>query len=147
MTSKEQVDKLSSNLESIKETIGFDFYGKDNILVQAFTHSSFAKENTNFADNEHLEFFGDSFLNSYVSDKLFKQFCNFYDDNQLFCEKKNALPIGQGRKEYERENQRNIYQRPMARKRISAPIRQTFRKMWFSGLARLPGAVDLPSKR
>lgn len=87
MTSKEQVDKLLSNLKSIKETIGFDFYGKDNILVQAFTHSSFAKENTNFADNEHLEFFGDSFLNSYVSDKLFKQFCNFYDDNQLFCEK------------------------------------------------------------
>ena len=37
MTSKEQVDKLLSNLKSIKETIGFDFYGKDNILVQAFT--------------------------------------------------------------------------------------------------------------
>ena len=87
MTNKEQMDRLLSNLPSIKEKIGFDFYGKDNLLIQAFTHSSFAMENTNFADNEHLEFFGDSFLNSYVTSRLFKDFCRFYDDNQLYCEK------------------------------------------------------------
>ena len=87
MTSKEQMDNLLSNLPKIKETIGFDYYGKDNLLIQAFTHSSFARENSNFADNEHLEFFGDSFLNSYVTGKLYKEFCKFYEDKQLYCEK------------------------------------------------------------
>lgn len=87
MTNKEQLDKLLSNLPQIKEKIGFDFYGMDNLLIQAFTHSSYAKENTNFADNEHLEFIGDSFLNSYVTHKLYQEYCKFYDDKQLYCEK------------------------------------------------------------
>ena len=87
MTNKEQLDRLESNLSQIKEKIGFDFYEMDNLLIQAFTHSSYAKENTNFADNEHLEFIGDSFLNSYVTHKLYQEYCKFYDDKQLYCEK------------------------------------------------------------
>ena len=87
MTNNEQLDRLLSNLSKIKEKIGFDFYGMDSLLIQAFTHSSYAKENTNFADNEHLEFLGDSFLNNYVTKKLYQEHFKFYDDKQLYCEK------------------------------------------------------------
>ncbi|NLC96072.1 MAG: ribonuclease III [Erysipelotrichaceae bacterium] len=43
-----------------------------NLIHQAFMHSSYANEHKNKTDNERLEFMGDAVLQIWVSEKLFK---------------------------------------------------------------------------
>lgn len=53
----------------IQNQIGYVF-NNENLLINAFTHSSYANENK-MQSNETLEFFGDSILGFVVSKKLF----------------------------------------------------------------------------
>lgn len=65
---------LFSSLGSIESKLGYSFNNKE-ILFQAFTHSSFLNESTvPLQSNERLEFLGDSVLNLFVSDFLFREF-------------------------------------------------------------------------
>lgn len=48
-------------------------YKNINLLIQAFTHSSYANEN-NTLSYERLEFLGDSILDFYVTDYIFKNY-------------------------------------------------------------------------
>ena len=74
------------NLKEIQKTINYTF--KNPILLQqAFVRKSFAEENPEWQDNEVLEFFGDSVLNTYLSKILYDTFKGF-KDNQ-FVSKKN----------------------------------------------------------
>jgi ribonuclease-3 len=59
-----------SSLEKLQEAIGYRF--KDaRLLVEALTHSSFARETSEpVRDNEQLEFLGDAVLNFLVSVRL-----------------------------------------------------------------------------
>ena len=61
--------KSNSDLAYIQSKIGYTFKN-DNLLINAFTHSSYANENK-LQSNETLEFFGDSILSFVVSKRLF----------------------------------------------------------------------------
>jgi ribonuclease III len=73
------------NLSELEDIVGHRFLRPD-ILEQALTHSSFARETESqaaasgsavTADNEQLEFLGDSVLSFVVSQQLFRQFPEF----------------------------------------------------------------------
>ncbi len=51
----------SKILSLIEQTIGYTFKNKE-LLLRAFTHSSFVNENQHFTDYERLEFIGDAAL-------------------------------------------------------------------------------------
>ncbi|MGN1227873.1 MAG: ribonuclease III [Christensenellales bacterium] len=55
------------NYSEVEDIIGYKFNDKE-ILLRAFTHSSFSKEN-----NERLEFLGDSVLQVIISNYLFNE--------------------------------------------------------------------------
>ena len=57
------------------------------LLQQAFVRKSFAEENPEWQDNEVLEFYGDSALNTYLTNVLFENFKGFEDDQ--FVSKKD----------------------------------------------------------
>lgn len=61
------------NLGYIQDLIGYEFKNSC-LLQQAFTRRSFSHENSGFADNEILEFYGDVALNLYVSSEMSKLF-------------------------------------------------------------------------
>ena len=59
-------------IDKIEEVVQYRFSDK-SLLVQAFTHSSYANmENT--ADNERMEFFGDAILEYLSSEYLFDHY-------------------------------------------------------------------------
>lgn len=60
---------MEFDIKGIEEKIGYEFKDK-NLLVKAFTHSSYAYEN-GVADNELMEFFGDSILEFFVTEWLY----------------------------------------------------------------------------
>jgi len=61
------------NLKDIQRTINYTF--KNPVLLQqAFTRKSYAEEHPQSQDNEVLEFFGDSVLNTYLTKKLYDSF-------------------------------------------------------------------------
>ena len=60
---------MNSDLKYIQSKIQYEFKN-ENLLINAFTHSSYANENK-VQSNETLEFFGDSILSFVVSKKLF----------------------------------------------------------------------------
>lgn len=60
------------NYEYIENVIGYTFSDK-RILLEAFTHSSYANENADLS-YQRLEFLGDSVLGFIVSEFLFKQY-------------------------------------------------------------------------
>lgn len=66
---------MRADLESLEDAIGYHFANRD-ILIRALTHSSHAHERAlageTIADNEQLEFLGDSVLGFLVSEALFK---------------------------------------------------------------------------
>jgi ribonuclease-3 len=66
-------DELKQNIEKIEKIIGYTFSEKE-LLLAAFTHSSFLNENKDLAlsHNERLEFLGDSVLNLLVGDWLYR---------------------------------------------------------------------------
>jgi len=76
---------ISIDFSLFEKKTGIIFKDKE-LLIKAFTHSSFAGENPNFSvegdscktcNNERLEFLGDSVLGLIISDYLFKKFPNF----------------------------------------------------------------------
>lgn len=60
------------NNEEIREAIGYRFHNRE-LLQQALTHSSFARENGKGKKehNERLEFLGDAFLDAIVGEALY----------------------------------------------------------------------------
>lgn len=66
--------QLLASLEEIENKLEYSFQNKE-ILFQAFTHRSFLNEaSITLRSNERLEFLGDSVLNLFVSELLFKAF-------------------------------------------------------------------------
>ena len=61
------------DLGYIQDLVGYEFKNS-RLLQQAFTRRSFSQENSEFADNEILEFYGDVALNLYVSSEMRKLF-------------------------------------------------------------------------
>lgn len=59
--------------KAVEKRIGYRFKDK-NLLVKAFTHSSYAHENK-IEDNELLEFFGDAIIEFIVTEFLFNGHC------------------------------------------------------------------------
>ena len=55
---------------AVENAIGYRFSDK-NLLLKAFTHSSFANENKGFISYERLEFLGDSVLGFLVAERLY----------------------------------------------------------------------------
>jgi len=65
----------SANLERLQKTLGVTF--KDgSLLGQALVHRSYIHENPDFelADNERLEFLGDSLLGLVIAEKVYEDF-------------------------------------------------------------------------
>src|SRR5215470_1193947 len=56
--------------------------GRMGLLEEALTHSSYAAENPSLAQNERLEFFGDSVLKFVISEYLLERFPT-YDEGRL----------------------------------------------------------------
>ena len=78
------------NFTEIEEKIGYTFNNKA-LLMQAFTRSSYAKENSCIESNEVLEFIGDSILGMIVTKKLCERYRlgKIHNDNYL-CELNEA---------------------------------------------------------
>ncbi len=76
-------------IETIETILGYDFCNK-NLLIQAFTRESYAKEQRvkglDVTGNEQLEFFGDSVLNMIVVNESFNHFC--VEDEELKVKEK-----------------------------------------------------------
>lgn len=62
-------------ISQIEHIIKYVFHNKD-LLVQAFTHSSYANA-VNVEDNERMEFFGDAILEYVVSEQLYDLYPSF----------------------------------------------------------------------
>ncbi len=78
------------NIEEIEKKIGYVFNDK-RILVEAFTHSSYANENADLS-YERLEFLGDSILGFVISNFLFKQYSN--EDEGFLTKTKASIVSG-----------------------------------------------------
>ena len=61
-------------MEEAKKAIGYN-YKNEELLRHALTHRSYANEH-NMADNERLEFLGDSVLSIIISDHIFNRMKN-----------------------------------------------------------------------
>ena len=78
MLNRNQQKKMNPNLKELQEKLGYTF--KDEAkLKQALQHRSYLNENRdqNLKSNETYEFLGDSILEFWISEKLFKQFPQF----------------------------------------------------------------------
>ncbi len=73
------------NYKLVEDIIGYEFQDK-RILLEAFTHSSYANENADVS-YERLEFLGDSILGLVVSKFLFN---NYKDEDEGFLTKTKA---------------------------------------------------------
>jgi|SRR5579862_6665988 len=76
---------MQSNLDDLELALGYSFKDR-HLLARSLTHSSSANETPasapSSADNERLEFLGDSILGWLVSEWLFAQF-NDFNEGQL----------------------------------------------------------------
>ena len=78
------------DLEYIQKKINYQFRNLQ-LLQQAFIRRSYSKENTQWQDNEVLEFIGDSELDSYIVRKLYAEFGSISkSDNQFYSKKKEG---------------------------------------------------------
>jgi ribonuclease III len=68
-------EKIWMAFKDFQEKIGI-FFNNENLLIQAFTHSSYVNEHRRrpFEDNERLEFLGDAVLELTISQYLFKKY-------------------------------------------------------------------------
>jgi ribonuclease-3 len=68
-------DSNSDILGELEFAMGYRFNDR-NILCQALTHRSYVNEagDKSVEDNERLEFFGDSVIDFYLSDQLYRRF-------------------------------------------------------------------------
>ena len=57
----------------VQQILGYDFIN-ENILRQAFTRRAFTVEQALGGDNEQLEFYGDSILNTIVTREIYREF-------------------------------------------------------------------------
>ena len=76
-----------------QKAIGYEFKDK-NLLLTAFTHSSYANEHKELKSNERLEFLGDSLLGFITAEYFFKN--SGEDEGKLTDKKKNlvsSLPL------------------------------------------------------
>ena len=62
------------DIQAIEKVIDYTFKNK-NLLVQAFTHPSYA-HTTGMLDNDRMEFLGDAILDEIVSDYIYKSYPN-----------------------------------------------------------------------
>ena len=62
---------MKINYGFVEKIIGYEF-GDKELLLNAFTHASFANEKAGEKNNERLEFLGDSVLGLVVSEYLYK---------------------------------------------------------------------------
>lgn len=69
----------SEDIKNIEKIINYKFKDK-NLVVTAFTHSSFAN-NFHIASNERLEFLGDTVLSTIVSERIYSDMD--YNEGQL----------------------------------------------------------------
>jgi ribonuclease-3 len=66
-------------LDSLEKALGHQFANRE-LLQQALTHSSFARESQEIsADNEQLEFLGDAVLQLLASQELFQRFPGYQE--------------------------------------------------------------------
>jgi ribonuclease-3 len=74
---------MNQNLEDLQTKIGYTFKDKEKI-IRALTHRSYINEHRDqkLLSNETYEFLGDSILEFWISDKLFRQFPQF-DEGDL----------------------------------------------------------------
>ena len=78
----------NEDLSYIQKTINYQFHNP-MLLQQAFIRRSFTQENTEWQNNEILEFIGDSELDSFIVSKLCSEFSNVSSTNhQFYCKKK-----------------------------------------------------------
>ena len=73
---KENVTMQTEAIVQIEAAIGYEFRNK-HLLVQAFTRASYRNEHPDVADNEVLEFYGDSVLSLAVSDILLERYSDW----------------------------------------------------------------------
>jgi ribonuclease-3 len=60
---------MSTNIETLEETLGYKFKDKQ-LIIEALTHKSYKQP----YDNERLEFLGDAVLDLIVGEYLFSKF-------------------------------------------------------------------------
>jgi ribonuclease-3 len=65
-------------VDNLEKALHHQFTNRE-LLQQALTHSSFARENSGTQDNEKLEFLGDSVLQLVCSQELFERFPGFQE--------------------------------------------------------------------
>lgn len=72
------IDEKAKTFADLEQALGYVFQ-EPLLLVNAFTHRSYANENPSLScqDNERLEFLGDAVLQLCVSDLLMKHFPDF----------------------------------------------------------------------
>lgn len=79
----------NNEIKEVEKILRYDFCNK-NLLIQAFTRESYAKEQRvkglDVTGNEQLEFFGDSALNMVVVNEAFNHFC--VEDEELKVKEK-----------------------------------------------------------
>ncbi len=67
---------MEDKILDFEKIISYSFNDK-SLLINAFTHSSYANEHKQFKSNERLEFLGDKVLDIIVSTNLFKMFPDY----------------------------------------------------------------------
>lgn len=83
---------MLENKVAIESQIKYQFK-KEELLLEALTHKSFCiEQNSKKADNERLEFLGDSILNCVIADYLLHLFPN---DSEGLLSKKRASLVNQ----------------------------------------------------
>ena len=70
--------------ESLEAAVGHEFRRRD-LLEQALTHSSHARESEASHDNEQMEFLGDAVLSLVTSEELYARFPNTRRVNCQSC--------------------------------------------------------------
>ncbi|WP_062105104.1 ribonuclease III [Bacillus niameyensis] len=70
-----KAESIRNSLNAFQSKIGISF-NNEQLLVQAFTHSSYVNEHRKrpYEDNERLEFLGDAVLELTISQYLYKKF-------------------------------------------------------------------------
>lgn len=90
---------ILSNKEYIENRISYTFRNQ-NLLVQAFTRKSFSQENSNFANNEILEFYGDQIVNFVMTKWLFDSFSYEPNYNHFYESEKDESELTNIRAKY-----------------------------------------------
>ena len=88
-----------NELNLIQKKIGYSFRNP-NLLIQAFTRTSYSHEHPEWKDYQTLEFFGDSVLGYYVTRKLCKSFFNLGTQNGQIYSRKSVGDFSKLRAQY-----------------------------------------------